>query len=152
MLTRFSLPYQAFRAYSEVFSLIASAERIIEIENLPQEAEYDTRVTDIKGFYEKIESIEFRDITFSYKNETVLENTSLSIKKGEFVAIAGISGIGKSTLLKLLLGVLLPGSGSIYFNLGASTRETDKGVRGLFAYVPQGICCFRVQFLRMSPS
>lgn len=120
------------------YSLIASAERLIEIENLPREAEYASTVTDINDFYEKINSIEFKDITFAYKNETVIEGTSLSIKKGEFVAVAGISGIGKSTLLKLLLGVLIPNTGSIYFNLGTSKRKTDKGVRGLFAYVPQG--------------
>lgn len=120
------------------YSLIASAERLIEIENLPREAEYASTVTDINDFYEKINSIEFKDITFAYKNETVIEGTSLSIKKGEFVAVSGISGIGKSTLLKLLLGVLIPNTGSIYFNLGTSKRKTDKGVRGLFAYVPQG--------------
>lgn len=54
------------------------------------------------------------------------------------MAITGISGIGKSTLLKLLLGVLYPQKGNIYFALGDKKREADKGIRGLFAYVPQG--------------
>ncbi|HZJ78704.1 MAG TPA: ABC transporter ATP-binding protein [Clostridia bacterium] len=120
------------------YSLIASSERIIEIENLPDEVEYDTIVADPHSFYEDLEAIVFDNISFGYKNEKVLEDTSVTIEKGDFVAITGISGIGKSTLLKLLLGVLYPQKGNIYFALGDKKREADKGIRGLFAYVPQG--------------
>ena len=50
----------------------------------------------------------------------------------------GISGIGKSTLLKLLLGVFNVNSGSIYLNTDNSKKFIDKNTRKLFSYVPQG--------------
>ena len=68
----------------------------------------------------------------------ILDKTSLSIKKGDFVAIMGISGIGKSTLLKLLLGVFSVQGGSISLKLSNKDIPVDKHTRRLFAYVPQG--------------
>ena len=53
--------------------------------------------------------------------------------------VSGISGIGKSTLLKLLLGVLHPGEGEINLKINSGkTVKIDSGTRGMFAYVPQG--------------
>ena len=55
------------------------------------------------------------------------------------MAITGISGIGKSTLLKLLLGVFPTQDGSIYLEMADGTHiPADKHTRRLFAYVPQG--------------
>lgn len=57
--------------------------------------------------------IEIKNITKSYKNNVVLQNFSLSVKKGEKIAILGKSGAGKSTILKLICGILKPDSGEI---------------------------------------
>ena len=86
-----------------------------------------------------LESIEFDNITFSYsRGDSIIEDSSLSVKKGDFVAIMGISGIGKSTLLKLLLGVFNTQSGEIYLNTKDGKILADKHTRPLFSYVPQG--------------
>lgn len=122
------------------YQALASAERIIEIEDLPDEhVVEDNKEIDLEKLYEDLESIEFEDITFSYGRDTILEDTSLSIKKGDFVVITGISGIGKSTLTKLLLDVFPVDKGEIYLRLKDGSRVmVDRNLRSLFAYVPQG--------------
>ncbi len=72
--------------------------------------------------------IEVTNVFFAYeKEQTILENISLTVKKNDFLAIIGPNGGGKSTLLKLILGLLKPKSGTINVNI-------DKSFLG---YVPQ---------------
>ena len=69
--------------------------------------------------------IKFQNVTKTYNfHTTVLDDVSFSIKKGEFVSIVGKSGAGKTTLIKLLLGIEKPTSGEIFFdnnNVGEMT-------------------------------
>lgn len=65
---------------------------------------------------ENIETIEFKNISFSYDGANILKNFNLKIKKGEKVAIVGESGIGKSTTASLLKRALLPQEGEILIN------------------------------------
>ena len=69
--------------------------------------------------------IKFQNVTKTYNSHTtVLDNVSFSIRKGEFVSIVGRSGAGKTTLIKLLLGIEKPTSGEIFFdsmNVGKMT-------------------------------
>ncbi|MFR5876532.1 MAG: ABC transporter ATP-binding protein [Eubacterium sp.] len=120
------------------FSLIASAERLMEIENLPDEEENNNEDIVVSDIYSALKSIEFEKISFKYDRDIILDNTSLSVNKGDFVAIMGISGIGKSTLLKLLLGVFKVDDGIIELNLDDKTVPVDYHTRRLFSYVPQG--------------
>ena len=120
------------------YNTIASAERLMELDDLPDEKEINKNEIDKDTVYRALKSIEFENITFSFDRDLILDNTSLSINKGDFVAIMGISGIGKSTLLKLLLGVFNVNSGSIYLNTDNSKIFVDKNTRKLFSYVPQG--------------
>ncbi len=124
----------------QYYQALASAERIIEIEKFPDEHIEELNASlDLNELYDNLESIEFKDITFSYDRDIVLYDTSLSIKKGEFVVITGISGIGKSTLTKLLLDVFPVTHGEIYLKQKDGSKVVvDKNVRGMFAYVPQG--------------
>lgn len=119
------------------FTALASAERIMEIEDLPDEQELYTDV-DCDQLYREMTEICFDDISFSFDRDKILEHTSLSIDKGEFVAIEGISGIGKSTLMKLLLSVYQPKSGEIFIRTRTKKYHVDKSLRKLFSYVPQG--------------
>lgn len=56
--------------------------------------------------------IEFQNVSFSYGDNPVVENLSFSIKKGETVGLIGANGAGKSTIMKLMLG-LISGRGVI---------------------------------------
>lgn len=58
-------------------------------------------------------SIEFRHICKSYGDKSVLDGFNLSVEKGEFVTVIGSSGCGKTTVLKLVNGLLKPDSGKI---------------------------------------
>lgn len=58
-------------------------------------------------------AVQFRSVTKRFGRVVALENSSFEIKKGEFVFITGPSGAGKSTILKLILGELLPTSGQV---------------------------------------
>lgn len=122
------------------YQALASAERIIEFEEFPDEhIVEENKSIDIQKLYDNLSSIEFSNITFGYDRDTVLEDTSLTINKGDFVVISGISGIGKSTLTKLLLDVFPVQKGEIYLQLKDGSKVyVDNNIRSMFAYVPQG--------------
>lgn len=119
------------------YSIIASAERITEIEELPEDLGEASALNPTKD-YEKLSSISFRNVSFSYGRAQIFENANLTINKGDFAVIGGISGIGKSTLIKLLLGVISPTKGEISLELENGTVPVGKHSRPLFSYVPQG--------------
>lgn len=123
----------------QFYSILASSERIMEIEKMDTEiGDSSTKINPIDT-YNNLKSLVFENISFGYDRDVVLENASLTVNKGDFAVISGISGIGKSTLMKLLLGVINPGSGSIYLLFeNGEKRSADKSTRPLFSYVPQG--------------
>lgn len=120
------------------YSMLSSAERLLEIENLPDEAQAQTDTAPACNF----ESARFRGVSFAYGQNEVFTDADFEIRKNDFVVISGISGIGKSTLFKLLLGVLTPDGGEITVTADGRTYPADKNTRGLFAYVPQGNLLF----------
>ncbi|MDR0271281.1 metal ABC transporter ATP-binding protein [Paenibacillus sp.] len=79
-----------------------------------------------------------RDIVFGYENEPVIRNVSVDIYAGEFIAVAGPNGAAKTTLLKLLLGLLKPWSGTVQFSPEFGRRSV--------AYVPQQAASFNTGF------
>lgn len=120
------------------YSMLSSAERLMELEALPDEAHTHTESAPVRNF----ESARFRNVSFAYGQNEVFTDADFEIRKNDFVVISGISGIGKSTLFKLLLGVLTPAGGEITVTAGGHTYPADKNTRGLFAYVPQGNLLF----------
>jgi zinc transport system ATP-binding protein len=68
--------------------------------------------------------VEIKDVWFAYNGQTVLEDVSLNIQPGDFIAMIGPNGGGKTTLLKLMLGLLKPDKGSIRI-LGDATEKAS---------------------------
>lgn len=120
------------------YGIIASAERLIELENYDDELDIHSDIEDVDEYYSKLKAINFKNITFKYNRDLIFDDASVRIEKGDFAAITGISGIGKSTLLKLLLGVIYPEQGEITLDDGVAFRIVDKTTRDIFSYVPQG--------------
>ena len=115
------------------FATSASIERITELKDI----ETDENAHDETEFSDW-ESIDFSCVSFKYEGISILDNFSVSIPRGSVVTVAGESGIGKSTLFKLLLGFEKAESGEITLVKKNGTKcALNSGTRCMFAYVPQ---------------
>lgn len=120
----------------EIYRVIASAERLMEVTDLPSEGMGEL-LTDF-------DEISIDHVTFRYEDGTddVLREISGTIRKGDFVALTGTSGGGKTSLFQLLLGIYSPNSGKVVFRKGSEETIACRESRALFAYVPQGNTLF----------
>jgi len=86
------------------------------------------------------ELIELKSITFRYNDdsENILENLNLKIKKGQSIALIGSSGVGKSTLVDILLGLLVPREGGIFMDEHAIV-DIPEIWANVVGYVPQTV-------------
>lgn len=83
------------------------------------------------------DAIEFKNVSFSYGKKSILEDVNLVVNKGERIAIMGMSGAGKTTLIHLMLGLLTPQKGSVFLD-GVDIQEINSvELRNLFGYSPQ---------------
>ena len=117
-------------------AMAASAERLMELEDIQGEPAPMEEAPE--ALYRRADAVCARDLSFSYDRDRIFCGASFSLKKGTFAVITGRSGIGKSTLLKLLLGIFRPESGGLYLDCGGESVPLDRRSRRLFAYVPQG--------------
>lgn len=76
-----------------------------------------------------------QNLSVGYKNHTILSNINISIGKGEVISLLGANGIGKSTLLKTLIGELPPISGNIFVNEKDISSISQKSLSKLIAIV-----------------
>jgi len=83
--------------------------------------------------------IQLKDISLSFSGLTVFQDLSLTIAAGQNVCLSGPSGKGKSSVLKMLQGYLLPDSGSIYINDKELNSINIWDIRSQITYVPQNI-------------
>ena len=124
--------------FPKYVALTAAGERIMELEEacrtqpLPQN-------TQLK--LDGVEAICAKGLSFSYGRDRVFDDCEFHLPMGTFSVVTGASGIGKSTLLKLILGIFQPESGRLYLE-GDEEIVLDRSTRGLFAYVPQGNLLF----------
>ena len=116
-------------------AMIASAERLMELEAIQGEL---VPGQDRESLYENMTAIVGKGLSFSYDRDPVFRDSDFVLPKGAFAAVTGPSGIGKSTLLKLLLGIFSPEEGGLYLESQEGKIPLDRSTRGLFAYVPQG--------------
>ena len=116
---------------------MASGERLIEIYNAEQD-----EVCAVDGSSQsKWNGIRFDNVTFVYPdgNRKILDNFSHDFRPGTSTAIMGETGVGKSTMMRLMLGLLKPESGSVllYDENGATVNASARS-RTDIVYVPQG--------------
>ena len=145
LIAQIQSPFANITGYlPKFYAMTASAERLREAENFADDGKeevIDSR--EIEEFYNtEFSAIKVDKVCFTYKStdkESVLYNVSFDIQKGENIAFTGHSGCGKSTVLKLLMCLFRPDSGSIIIQKaeGMETELSSKWHR-LFAYVPQG--------------
>lgn len=75
----------------------------------------------------------------SFADKEVLSNISFAVEKGEKVSITGISGRGKTTLLRIIAGIVAPDKGEIFFDNQEFNWHSAKTIRQQIAYLPQGV-------------
>lgn len=119
------------------FAMIASAQRLIETVDCGDD---DGNGSEIE--YDSFEALKAKNLTFGYDENTVLQNADFTVKKGEFVGIKGPSGVGKTTVFKLLTGLYTPQDGELSIICRNKTVSPSKGTRKLFSVVPQGNMLF----------
>ena len=124
----------------QYYGIIASCERLRELEEL--DAEPPRAAVDAEKLYAALREIAFEDVSFGYDRERVLEHAQCAIPKGSLTAITGRSGHGKTTMLKLLLGIYPVDGGRIVFHTDGGEIPASAETRALFAYVPQGHLMF----------
>ena len=107
----------AFAALAGIATTVAQIKPVLEmcepiLQAEPEVTEEKEVVTEVTG------SIEVSHVTFRYEQNTpyVLKDMSLKVRSGEYVAIVGRTGCGKSTLVRLLLGFEKPETGSIFYD------------------------------------
>lgn len=121
----------------KVISMLASAGRVVELQKLAKE-----KRTGESIFPYDI-GVKVNNLTFGYTDENVFENADVEFKPGEFTAIVGRSGIGKTTLVRLIMAFTDKYSGDIsFYNSKGETMKASPDARDFIAYVPQGNTLF----------
>lgn len=117
-------------------AMVASGERLMELDEIQGEPGHMEETAE--DIYRKMVSVCAEGLSFSYNRDQVFQSAEFELPKGAFAVITGQSGIGKSTLLKLLLGVFKPESGQLYLRSGDERILLDRSTRCMFSYAPQG--------------
>lgn len=121
-------------------AITAAAERLMELDDC--KLEEDVVPVDSESLYDEITAICSNNLTFAYDRDVVFADVNFVVPKGSFSVITGPSGIGKSTLLKLMLGLFGIDKGELYVDAGGEKVALNRATRSLFAYVPQGNLLF----------
>lgn len=107
------------------------------------------KLVDAKPREERVEErlLEMKDVYFHYdkKGSMILKNLSLNISKGEFFALVGGNGSGKSTVLKACIGSIKPGRGKVRYEGTETSKLKGKDLYGRMAYLPQNPRTYFVQ-------
>lgn len=166
--------------FPKYIAMVASAERLMELESIPAEPAAVVGVSGaaavaglttsqlgdasgggagaVRDLYDRMTGIAGRGLCFTYDRDVILQDAEFTLPKGSFAVITGPSGTGKSTLLKLLLGIFPLSGGELYLEMTTSQLDDacgaadpctpdscipiDRSTRRLFAYVPQGNLLF----------
>lgn len=114
---------------------LTSIERLMELESLPAETDGP------KWMARGAAGVRFEGVSFEYPGShgtRVLDAFSYDFRPGTLTVVAGPTGVGKSTLIRLMLGLLKPDSGTVTVYDAGSSCAAGKPARGNYRYVPQG--------------
>ena len=154
LVAQIQTPFANLSGYfPKYFACLASAERLMQVETFEPDRTEAQFVPD--GLHERFTALEIVDGSFAYRRDTdllgvqaqtepdhcerkVLEHFNMHIARGEFLALTGSSGCGKSTVLKILMSLYALDSGDCNVMIGSETYKMHAGFRSMFAYVPQG--------------
>ena len=134
LINQIQAPFANITSYiPKYYAMIASSERLLEIENSNMDIEESNGCTDF-------ESISLQHVHFSYEKnrDEILNDFNFTLHKGECIGFTGPSGCGKSTVLKVLLSLYPITEGKITICSQVREEELNSGYRHLFSYVPQG--------------
>ncbi len=138
LLAQFRAPVLGLSGlWSRLAAVEVSAERLAELLKsvaIPEQQKVEQNVT----------AIVFENVTFAYPGDAqpVLSNVSFRYPLEDWSCLTGISGKGKSTVFKLILGLFTPQKGRIYLETEAGEIPCSEATRHLFAYVPQDFALF----------
>lgn len=126
---------------SQIPSIIhatASVDRIMELEALPQESVSEAH--SLAG----IVGIRFENVSFAYheSSKMVLDDFSYDFKPGSRTSIVGPTGVGKSTMIRIMLSLLKPVKGKVMLYSASEQVEVSPATRCNLVYVPQGNSLF----------
>ena len=147
LVVLFAAYYKIIPIMSEIIisknSFDASYTSFEQIISMQKKAEEMTKPNGNIEFTCLTDSVEFRNVSFSYNsNQKIIENLSLKIKKGEFIAFVGKSGGGKSTIVDIILGINSPQTGKILIDQIEQDKYDISSFREKIGYVPQGGALF----------
>ncbi len=130
-------------AFNKILSIIPaflnssiSAHRIRELTQLPKEEHKANSFSmeNTKGY-----TVSMDHVDFAYEpGKTVITDSQFIAKPGEIVALVGPSGGGKTTMIRLILGLVHPQNGQVTISSETTVKQASADLRSLFAYVPQG--------------
>lgn len=129
------------------YAMLASAERLMEAEEYEDDCSNGIKeLSEVQNFYrESLKEIVFQKAGFTYRpldgqedSVVVLKDLDLSIEKGDYIALTGQSGCGKSTVLKLLMSLYPLDAGERLIVSRDGKEHLTSEWRKLFSYVPQG--------------
>lgn len=128
----------------QYYAMIASVERLMEaegfVDDCPEGQLPQPKIDELYG--RSFRGLRFEDVSFAYTDRAeptrVLQHVTVAGQKGEIIAVAGPSGQGKSTLLKLLLCLYPVSGGRRLLVTAEGEMPLTSAHRGMFAYVPQG--------------
>ena len=128
LITQIKTPINNISAYITVYTeMKVSANRLFTLIYSKDEK------TVVDG---EFEGVEVNSACYSYGEKGILSNCNLTINKGDKILIKGQSGEGKSTLLKLLMGIYAPTSGEIKVKINGNSYNSTK-IKDIFSFVPQ---------------
>ena len=114
----------------------ASVERIMELEECPSSRKRN------RNIIRQAEYLKVEDLHFGYSDGEIINGMSFTVKAGEPLAIMGHTGVGKTTLIRLIAGILEPNQGNILLKGDGKDWDTAELERTNFVYVPQGNSLF----------
>lgn len=131
----------AFLSLNRIGQLKQTVAQLDRLMGIKRERRFKGRPNSLRKFegVVKFDGVSFR---YGQRSEPALKGVSFEINHGEIVAIAGATGAGKSTILKLIMGLYQPQAGRIFLD-GINVQQLDVGeVRSSIGYMPQDISMF----------